>query len=281
MKSLAILWAVFLSMSMAYAQLNYEPSLLIWDSVSVEEDKMKFLEYSEVEVTTFQVQKNQRRAPISREIRSYDKEGYLNQMVKLERRDTSMVQQYHYSRGKLGWTETEDRVWNRSYVKQVRLTSHKAPYQIKSYELLNNDQRLLLGTRQYIYDKDSSLIAIRILENRQIVQTHRFEYDQDKMLVKETFEDAQSRVMEEVAYRYDMMGFVQQVVINKAGVTDVYTYQYDEKGLPIQALWKRDGLTKGLVSYQYNQSGLITEVKQITDVEQPSEHQLVKVVSYK
>ena len=101
------------------------------------------------------------------------------------------------------------------------------------------------------------------------------------MLVKETFEDAQSRVMEEVAYRYDMMGFVQQVVIDIAGVTDVYTYQYDEKGLPIQALWKRDGLTKGLVSYQYNQSGLITEVKQITDVEQPSEHQLVKVVSYK
>ncbi|MCB0843602.1 MAG: hypothetical protein KDE26_10150, partial [Bacteroidetes bacterium] len=188
--------------------------------------------------------------------------GKLVQVVEVKSKDTSRVHEYLYTeRGVLGWKVMRDKTWNKEYKQGYRFNPNKTVFQEKSYEMLHNDEVMLLNTKQYIYDDDSVLVAIKWMENNRLVKTHKYEYDENHNLLAEIFENGSGELIKKVDYNYNAMGLIARVTTEKPDYPlEEFVYNYDVNGKTSQVLWRTGGELKGKVSYSYDQNGVLAKL---------------------
>jgi hypothetical protein len=192
----------------------------------------------------------------------YDSKGNLTQVVEIKSKDTSRVHEYMYTeRGVLGWKVMRDKTWNKAYKQGYRFNPNKTVFQEKSYEMLHNDEVMLLNTKQYIYDDDSVLVAIRWMESGRLAKTHKYEYDEDYNLVSEIFENGSGGLIKKVDYNYNAMGLIAQVTTERPGFpVEKFVYTYNVDGKTSQVVWHSGKELKGKVAYSYDQNGVLAKL---------------------
>ena len=192
----------------------------------------------------------------------YDSKGNIHQVVEIKRKDTSRIHDYVYTaRGVLGWKVVKDRTWNKKYKKGFRFNQNKKVFQEKSYEMLHGNEVMLLNTKQYIYDDDSVLVAVRWMENNRLVKTTKYEYDQNYNITSETFENGSGELVKKVSYNYNAMGLIAKVATEQVDIPlEEYVYDYDTNGKATMVLWKTGGELMGKVAYTYDQNGVLARM---------------------
>ncbi|MCI4666726.1 MAG: hypothetical protein MRZ79_01095 [Bacteroidia bacterium] len=253
---------------------------ILWDEPEFDSKKIERLNVKKIAIKSYQ-------APLTRgdndsetEIRYFNSKGKLSQVIEMVSNDTLMTQTFHYnSRGVLGWKHINDKKWNRTYKEGYRFNGSQHVYQVKAYEMLRNDERMLLDTRQYTYDNDSLLKEVRILENNRVVSVHKFNYDKKFRVSTEVFEDGNDRILQKVDYKYDTEDRVREVALDK-GVISVYRYEYNSKGQPMQIEWLEDGKTRGLVIYDYKSTGMVAQMEKILNPDTKEENHFIRVYNY-
>ncbi len=287
MKHIFTLSLFLLALSSTFAQVvPFEPQVDWYDPTytakQVKENRIKTIRISSYEVKPQQRGNSFQSGVFYR----YNSDGQLLHTVKTVKsvHDTAEVQAYEYSqRGVLCWQETIDRRWQRTYRSGYRFNGHGKPYQVKSYEILQNQERMLLKSRQYIYDDDSTLQAIRLLENHQIVRVHEFAYlsDQPALVGREVIKDGDDNVVKQVTYAYNEHSLIAHVVMTEAyGDRSEYRYHYNEQNQPTRIEWWQGEKLIGLVLYEYSQQGLVTHLNQTLYPNTPQQHSRYKVFEY-
>ncbi len=204
-------------------------------------------------------------------VREYSPMGQLSQEIEmLPSEDTSRIASFYYNNnGFLGWKQTTDFKWGKTYRTGYRFNSARQVFQVRDYEMLANEQVMLLDTRQYIYDSDSQLVAIRWRQGSTITKVHRYAYHPTGLLAEERFENGAGEVEKIVTYTYYDNGAIQTIGNTDAeGNTETYTFIYDERGLPTKVDWKQGDLPKGSIEYAYNEEGVLLSIGR-TIVDQP------------
>ncbi len=262
-------------------QFPYDSPCILWDAPVMDSLKIKRLGISKVDIFSYREPLTRGGNPDSeREFHYFNDKGKVEKTVQLLRQDTLSVHTYHYNNnGVLGWKQTKDKKWDRSFREGYRFNAAQHVYQVKAYEMLRNDQRMLIDTRQYVYDHDSLLITIKSLENNRVVALHHFSYNEKNQVTKEAFQDEEGNILQSVEYTYDSEARISKVRMDK-GVISEYRYDYNLKGQPMQIEWLEDGKTRGLVMYQYKSNGLVARMDRIQNPDSPSEDHFVKVYNY-
>lgn len=239
-----------------------------------------------IQIRTYLVEGHQQPSFSKGEDLKLDSQGKVMTLTRMEGNleDTVLKQilAYH-SNGLPTWTETKDLRFHRTYRSGYRHTGADGIYQVKSYELLPNRDRLLLQARQYIYDgPDNSLLrAIHTLENRQVVEVHSFDYDAQKRVVAERIEDSRGEVTKTTHYEYDQDSRITRVEIAELGrATDFYIYTYNPMGQPMEIKWMSAGQVKGITRYEYDPEGRVAHLSRTLDPETSREKSLYSVYEY-
>jgi hypothetical protein len=195
----------------------------------------------------------------------YDDYGNLRHKVEFRLNDTARVHRYLYTHtGTLGWHTTEDKLLRKSYRLGYRFDANHKTYQVKSYEVLNAQERMLIGTRHYIYDADSALVAIRHIESGRVVQTQRYAYDAQGNLITVTDEDAAGRTARTTRISYNGQGLIARVQTEEQGRLEAYTIQYDSRGNMIRVDWTENQQPRGQLAYSYSSEGLLARATRTT-----------------
>ncbi|MDX1906706.1 MAG: hypothetical protein SF053_06700 [Bacteroidia bacterium] len=218
--------------------------------------------------------------PVSGQVLQYDKSGRLSKEISLRAHDTTQIRSLSYTdNGKLSWEKTEDRAQRKTTGSGYRLNSNQSVYQVKSYEILESDQKMLLDTRQYIYNpEDSSLAAIKVLENQRVVSVTRYEYENRRVSV-EKLENSRGETLKTIRYTYDARGNVVRVLQSSNGITQEYRYTYDQRNLVNKVEWLENNTPKGLITYTYDSRGLVTQLSR-SQMTAKGEEVIVKNFSY-
>lgn len=279
MKPFAVLFFCIYCLSIVHAQSpTYLPGLN-WEDPKFKPRKVAQAGISSIKIDQFEGKGSRSRLTQSAHF-EFDSAGLILQQVASVPGDTLSIQQYSYNEnGVLNTKTIQDYQWHKTYKEGYRFTSLKEPYQIRSYELLQNKQRLLLNTRQYIYNTDSTLQIIRILENGQVIQLHRFEYDEYKRIVAESFEDPDGTIIKRVGYSYDEEDRISYVVA-KGTVQTEFFYSFDKRGLPTEILWKENDRIKGMVKYAYNLDGTVAKMERVMSPTSGQPQYTTKVLNY-
>lgn len=211
----------------------------------------------------------------------YDSDGKLIHVVEVAKKDTSKVYEYQYTeRGVLGWQRVVDKVWNKSYKSGYRFNTYQKVFQVKSYEMLHNDEVMLLNTKQYVYDDDSSLIAIRWLENGRVVKSNEYEY-KNGVMSSETFKNGNGDIMKKISYDYNSDGYIARVTTDQPGEPlEEYEYAYDARGNTTRVEWNSGGELKGTVNYTYNDLGMLVKMNRTMIEDDKSEAHFCQVFEY-
>lgn len=217
----------------------------------------------------------------------YDVKGNLVQLVEIQAKDTSRVHDFIYTEnGKLGWKKLTDKVWDKEYKSGIRLNKSKEVYQVKSYEMLENDEVMLLETRQYIYNSDSMLIGIKFLENNQLIKTHKYEYNKDGRVAKEIFENRSGSEIKSVSYKYNERGQTTYMAISTGKEEDAvpikqeYMYAYDKNGQQSEVKWLKNEVLQGTVNYIYDDNGMLTQMHRVMNPESSGSANFFQMVRY-
>jgi len=269
MKRIFTLSLFLLSLSSTFTQvIPFEPQA-DWDDPTYTAKQVKENRIKTIRISSYEVQPRQRGNSFQSGVfYRYNADGQLLHAVRTEKsvHDTAEVQAYEYSkRGVLCWQETIDKRWQRTYRSGYRFNGHGKPYQVKSYEILQNQERMLLESRQYIYDRDSTLQAIHLLENHQVARIHEFAYlpDQPTLVSREVIKDGDHDLIKQVTYAYNDLSLIAHVVMTEAnGDRSEYRYSYNEQNQPTRIEWWQGEKLIGLVLYEYNPQGLITHLNQ-------------------
>ncbi len=174
--------------------------------------------------------------------------------------DTSRIASFFYNdKGALGWKQETDVRWGKVYRTGYRFNENNKKYQIRDYEMLANEQVMLLETKQYLYDNESgSLVGIRFRRGSEVLRVHRFEYDDMGRIVKETRENANQEIVFTVTYEYYENGSISKIVEQ---VRDLpvrsYAFSYDDRGFPQTIDWTDEEGESGTFAYQYDEEGLL------------------------
>lgn len=194
----------------------------------------------------------------------FDKEGQMVQFVELGvKADTSQIREFDYNdRGVLRWELTKDKIYNKSYRSGYRFDGNKNIFQVKAYQMINKDDAMLIESRQYIYNADSQLIAIKFIQNKQVNQTQTFTYDELGRTTSESEEDANGQLIKKVSYTYDKMDLLVQVKTETDKVVE-YNYEYNVAGNPTKAEWREDGIQMGIMSYIYDKNDMLVQMSRL------------------
>ncbi|RMG54269.1 MAG: hypothetical protein D6722_29280 [Bacteroidetes bacterium] len=191
---------------------------------------------------------------------AYNERAQLAEHIEWQGPDTSFIHRYHYNeRGVLVWKQTTDKVWKKNYRSGYRFTSNQTIFQVKSYELLRNDERMLLDTRQYIYDTDSQLVAIRSMEQNRVVRVQRYTYTPEGQIAQEILENASGDTIRSVSYRYDAQGRIVYTQTDAAR-RQTFHYAYADNGQPLRIEWLEDDQPRGVAHYTYNEEGFLVQL---------------------
>ena len=199
--------------------------------------------------------------------------------------DTSSTETLHYHGNEvLGWTEVQDHQFDRTFRTGYRFTADHDLYQEKSYEILPNDNRLLLQSKQYVYaDGDENLLrAIRTLENNQVVEVHSFDYDHSGKVVAEIVEDSRGELIKTTRYEYDQENRIAVVSIEELGqVTSRYLYSYNNAGQPTRIEWFQGNTLKGIALYEYDERGRVSHLSRTQNPETRAQETTYAVYEYR
>lgn len=264
----------------AFAQMVQNGPQILWDDPQFDSLRIKRLNIKQIDIKGYSLPLTRSNENSEQEIMLFDR-GRLTKVIEMVHQDTQLTHTFHYnSNGVLGWKHTADKKWNRTYKEGYRFNRTRHVYQVNAYEVLRNEERMLLDTRQYVYDNDSLLREVKMLENKRVVSIHKFNYDSKFRVKEEIFEDDQSRVRQRVSYKYDAESRVSEVTLDK-GIVSIYRYEYNSKGQPFQIEWLEDGKTKGLVIYQYKNTGMVAQMDRILNPDTKLENHFVKVYNYR
>lgn len=194
----------------------------------------------------------------------FDEKGQLTTVVELEGQDTARVITYSYTtNGSKNWETIEDKSWNKVYKSGYRFNGNKNIYQVKSYEMINDHDAMLLQTANYVYDDKGRLESIRYMEHHHMVKRRDFTYDHQNRLDGEFEYDDREDLLESVVYTYDSRGRCTRIV-NTNNVEEshhIYRYVYDMYDKLIEASWEENKKLKGRALYVYNAGGRILEMQ--------------------
>lgn len=215
----------------------------------------------------------------------YDVKGNLVQLVEIQAKDTSRVHDFIYTeRGRLGWKKLTDKVWDKEYKSGIRLNKSQDVYQVKSYEMLENDEVMLLETRQYVYNADSLLIGIKFLENNRLIKTHKYEYDKNGRVAKEIFENRTGSEIKSVSYKYNERGKTTYMAIltgkDKELSKQEYMYAYNKNGQQSEVKWVDNEVLQGTVNYIYDDNGMLTQMHRVMNPEGSVSANFFQMVRY-
>ncbi|MEL6588601.1 MAG: hypothetical protein AAFQ68_00890 [Bacteroidota bacterium] len=213
----------------------------------------------------------------------YDAKGNLVHIVETQQTDTARIQNFTYTQnGTLTSKVVTDKVWDRNYKSWYRFNRMRKVYQVKSYELLRNNETMLLDTKQYVYNEDSLLTAIRFLENNHLLRTQEYEYDLKGRVIAETFVNRSNIVERKILYTYNNDNQLTRVkTVNGENDHSEYIYVYNSSGDPIEVQWRENGLLIGTVTYDYNDKGLLTRMERSINEADNKESTFVRVFDYK
>ena len=271
---------LFASCIFCYAQPSFFQTQFQWDEPEFPQEFLQKYQIKSIKVQTYHNQDAPTGAVASGALYEYDDKGNLIQMIETQYDDTSKIHDFLYSdRGVLRWQKVVDKVWNKTYRSGYRFTSNRTVFQVKSYEMLNNDEKMLLDTRQYVYDEDSLLIEILCYENNRLMRVHKFSYDEQGRTIKERFENGEKDLIKEVSYKYDDHDNIIRMVMQDENTND-YSYQYNQDNLPTEVSWKRNDQDKGLVKYSYNEEGMLTQMQRKVYATPSQSQGVLQVFSY-
>jgi hypothetical protein len=241
------------------AQMALEAPSAQWESP---EFRAPFLRRHKIKSIQIQTEQTRPGAGVrqSQTLYAYNDRAQIATQIDLQGQDTSFIHRYHYNdRGTLVWKQTIDKVWDKNYRSGYRFTGNQTVFQVKSYELLRNDERMLLDTRQYIYDADSLLVAIRSLEQNRVVRVERFRYTEAGQIAQEVQENAAGDTLRSVSYRYDAQGRI-TYTLTETTRREAFHYAYAESGQPLRIEWLEDDQPRGVANYTYDDRGFLIQL---------------------
>lgn len=264
-----------------FAQPSFFQTQFQWDEPDFDQEFLLRNKVKSIKVQTYTNPDAPKGTVASGAVYEYDSDGNLIQMVETQYDDTSRIHDFLYSdRGVLRWQKVVDKVWNKTYRSGYRFTRNKTVFQVKSYEMLNNDEKMLLDTRQYVYDDDSLLIEIRCRENDRLMRVHKFTYDEKQRMTKEQFENGAGDTLKQVLYVYGKDDNILRITIEDTQKHD-YIYTYNEAGDPTAVTWKQNNIDKGIVTYAYdNKTGMLTEMQRKVFATPTQSQGVLQVFSY-
>lgn len=270
----------FASCIFCFAQPSFFQTQFQWDEPDFDQEFLQRYNIKSIKIQTYRNQDQVKGKVSSGAFYEYDTNGNLIQMVETQYEDTSRIHDFLYSdRGVLRWQKVVDKVWNKTYRSGYRFTRNKTVFQVKSYELLNNDEKMLLDTRQYVYGKDSLLTQILCRENNILTRVHSFTYDDKQRVIKEVFKNKNGDLIKEVSYEYDEKDNITRI-ITKDTHKHEYMYAYNPAGHPTKVVWKEDDQQKGTVSYSYNEQGMLLQMQREVFATPTQKQGIVQVFSY-
>ena len=242
-------------------------SLLVEGLNSVPEFSVPYLIQNEVKALQVKTQKVLRPGVVVMEstlIREFTDEGLMSREIEVRSgADTSRIASFHYNpNGYLGWKQTTDIRWGKTYRTGYRFNNGKQVFQVRDYEMLANEQVMLLETRQYIYNVDSQLIAIRWKQGSKTIKVQHYAYYDNDFLAEEKFENGAGIIEKVVNYEYYDNGAVKKVKHTDAeGKVKSYGYVYDNNGLPSKIEWTEGPDLSGTIAYEFNNDGLLLAIE--------------------
>ncbi|MEO0472358.1 MAG: hypothetical protein AAF206_22230 [Bacteroidota bacterium] len=240
-----------------------------WESLQFDRRFLLTNQIKAVHVTSLQF--HGKELPKSEALLQFDASGNLKHHIELVQNDTSKVQDFFYtSKGTLGWTHTRDKVWNKKYKSGYRFNRNQSIFQVKSYEMLRNDEVMLLDTRQYVYNTDSLLTDIRFLESGKVVKTQKYDYDKVGRVTAERFLNREKEEYKSIEYVYNESGQLEKIT-TREGNQRAHVYEYNQSGNPVKVEWlegQKDAEDEKLeliatVSYEYDTKGRLVEMARI------------------
>jgi len=278
---------VFLLFSLVgYAQEPFFQPLTQWDAPEISENRLQ-----NANVSSFRVETYERKSLRSRPVATVETVSYLKEdgspLRIVETRhggsDTALITTYKYNGNGTLWRKViDDRILDRRYRSGYRCTRDQEFYQVRSYELLNEQDRMLLSARQYIY-RDGQLQAIQLRENDRVVKVHRFTYNEKGAVIEERLEDGEEKMLTSVSYTYGTDQLITEVKNRDLhGNTSRYLYSYNEQGLPKQVEWYEGDSEdpKGLALYEYDQRGLLKAFNRVMYPKTPRQLSTIKRYTY-
>lgn len=265
----------------AYAQVP-SPNATGWESPNFDKFFVMKNRIQSIEVQSYEeIQKIKQ--PLQATLYEYDPKGNLVHVVETQQKDTSRIQNFTYTQnGTLTSKVVTDKVWDRNYKSWYRFNRMRKVYQVKSYELLRNNETMLLDTKQYVYNEDSLLTAVRFLENNRLLRTQEYEYDDKGRVISEAFINRSNIQERKILYTYNNDNQLTRVktVTGETNVSE-YIYVYNELGNPVEVQWRENGLLIGTVTYDYNEKGLLTRMERSVNEADSPESVFVRVFDYK
>ncbi len=198
-------------------------------------------------------------------VREFSPAGKLQREVELKaEEDTSRISSFFYNdNGFLGWKQETDVRWGKVYRTGYRFLSKDQVYQERDYEMLANEQVMLLETKQYVYNEEGKVLSISFKQGSKTIKKHNFTYNDLGQVQSETSTTGTGELIQSVSYEYYENASLSKVVLlNEDGVSSVYTFVYDDAGLPTKIDWNRDEEVTGTIVYEYDEQGTLTAMEQ-------------------
>lgn len=193
-------------------------------------------------------------------LRQYNPSGLLTQEIELAAEsDTTRIASYYYNDNNiLGWKQEMDMEWGKVLRTGYRFLGEHRPYQERDYEMLANEQVMLLETKQYSYTEQGQLSTILFKQGSKIVKTQQFSYNRSGQVLTESSFDQEGEEISRVSYTYYADGSINTVTSVAEGEENKsFMFLYDENGLPSKVNWNRGEDSTGSIVYEYNPSGML------------------------
>jgi YD repeat-containing protein len=203
-----------------------------------------------------------RKAPVGlMESYEFDDNGNLLNFRRINASDTAEVQEFFYTeKGSLFHRIRVDKRQNKRYKSFFRYGSDHALFQEKAYEIMNKDELMLLGIRQYAYQADGKVAAIHWMKNDKPSRTQRFTYNKEGQVILELHFSAEGDTIKRVRYDYDVENRITRVH-SENGQDEDYIYEYDEKGNLLSLKWLLDGRPSGDALFLYDDRSVLKSLQ--------------------
>lgn len=188
----------------------------------------------------------------------FNRKGQLTRRIEMEGQDTALVRTYTYTElGSLQWENIDDRSWNKVYRSGYRFNHQQQIYQKKDYEMVNADDAMVLGTENYVYDRNNRLRTVRYLEQGRLISHRSYDYDSQGRLSGLITHDEEGNPVETVLYDYAPSGKVSRISHQgEHGLLQTYEYTYDRQERLVKVSWLEDNQLQGETFYTYDPEGL-------------------------
>lgn len=209
----------------------------------------------------------------------YDFNGRLLKMIETDAGDTSMVNTYGYTQqGKLFIKETKDKIWNKRYKTGYRFNRDESIFQIKFYEMINDQNTMLLDTRHFVYQPEENKQEVRYLEENRIIKRLIRSIDNDAVLEK-MFEEESGDVIQERNITLNAEGMWEKISIRNGQDLEEYVYSYDENNRLSEISLFENGKIREKAVYLYNSNGLLSKMYRDI-ISSSSQHELATDYEY-